>query len=64
MQMYGGDAIRDPPPKPVSEEPEVLEEGPAEEGEVPPHTFVSPATTLDVNLVGWDGPDDPENLQK
>jgi len=44
-----------------------LEEGrhkeESEERVVPSHSFVSPSATLDANLVGWDGPDDPENPQ-
>lgn len=35
----------------------------AEEMVVPSHSIFSPSTTLDANLVGWDGPDDPSNPQ-
>lgn len=34
-----------------------------EEERIPAHSFISPSATLDANLVGWDGPDDPENPQ-
>lgn len=70
IQMYGGDCIHEPPPKaPLTpsvsfDEQETEESGgqKPEEG-LPAHSFLSPSATLDGNLVGWDGPDDPKNPQ-
>lgn len=48
FERYGGDDIHEPPPK------ELIARGP---GSLPPEP------TLDVNMVAWDGPDDPTNPQ-
>ncbi len=85
IEMYGGDTIRDPPPKSESSiTPEakaksipgrILSPTPSLVGKeqykqeaeetvvMPSHSFASPSATLDANLVGWDGPDDPQNPQ-
>ncbi|KAF9446057.1 MFS general substrate transporter [Macrolepiota fuliginosa MF-IS2] len=102
IQMYGGDCIHDPAPKPktpsllswrrrsdgggsgsacaaaprrlsrvggVSGPSPVVSDGSdpdlriEETEEGPGLGLVSPSETLDSNLVGWDGPDDPANPQ-
>lgn len=69
--MYGGDAIRDPPLRsPDSLIRETVSEYHSEDGTaISEHGLESEArdvaadATTDTNLVGWDGPDDPENPQ-
>jgi len=71
VQMYGGDAIRDPPLRsPDSLIRETVSEDHSEdrtaisEHELENETRdVAADATTDKNLVGWDGPDDPENPQ-
>ena len=71
VQMYGGDAIRDPPLRsPDSLIRETISEYHSEDGTaIGGHVLESEArdvaadTTTDTNLVGWDGPDDLENPQ-
>ena len=71
VQMYGGDAIRDPPLRsPDSLIRETVSEYHSEDGTaISEHRLESEArdvaadATADTNLVGWDGPDDPENPQ-
>lgn len=71
VQMYGGDAIRDPPLRsPDSVIRETGSEYHSEDGTaISEHGLESEArdvaanATTDTNLVGWDGPDDPENPQ-
>ncbi|KAF5351226.1 hypothetical protein D9756_008160 [Leucocoprinus leucothites] len=53
FQMYGGDAIREPPVKPSPVIGEEERRG----------VEVEEEPTIDANLIGWDGPDDPENPQ-
>lgn len=71
--MYGGDAIRDPPLRsPHSLIHTTVSEALSEDGTVRSEQVlesetsdvaVAAAATTDTNLVGWDGPDDPENPQ-
>lgn len=73
IQMYGGDAIRDPPLRsPHSLIHTTVSEALSEDGTVRSEQVlesetrdvaVAAAATTDTNLVGWDGPDDPENPQ-
>jgi hypothetical protein len=66
--MYGADWIHDPPPKAplipslTTEEQATGGGGQKKEG-LPARSIFSPSATLDGNLVGWDGPDDPHNPQ-
>ena len=48
FERYGGDDIHEPPPK------ELLPGGPS---------LVQSETTVDTNMVTWDGPNDPLNPQ-
>jgi DHA1 family multidrug resistance protein-like MFS transporter len=66
--MYGADCIHDPPskapPTPNRTAEEQANGGDEEKKEgLPAHSIFSPSATLDNNLVGWDGPDDPQNPQ-